>query len=591
MNRSSWTIFALVSTVSITPLLAQSSSRTRQDPKPEIRYPLGEDSLVQEGVPKGKLEGPFLFHSKIIKDTVRKYWVYIPAQYTAEKPAAVLVFQDGARAINPNGSIRAPQVLENLIAKKQIPVTIGVFITPGQRGDDFPDSIGTGNPNNRDREYDVLDDSYARMVIDEILPEVGKKYKLSSDPAERAIGGSSSGAICAFTVAWHRPDQFRNVISFIGSYTNIHGGHVYPDLVLAADKKPIRIFLQDGVNDLRRPDNLERDWHIQNQKMVAAFQEKKYDMAHVFGEGGHSDDHGGAMLPQMLRWTWRDHPEVVASPGDLVAEAAAIEPQSQELFSGFDANKDTDPSGEYTWENRFGNNTMQNSLSITMSADGTTTGVLRTQSGDNEPTESAISQPEMRGNKFLFDVTRNFRDREFISTYQGVVSKDGLKGWRLSEFGGQVRSSRWAAQRVIPSLLKPIANTDSWLFELREVGKGSISVKDGSVVFNTQATSSENWHVQAYQTGIDLDEGSQYELRFTGNSPEGRSVLVMGTINAEDWHGIGLQEEVFLGKEPREHVIRFTATDVLAEDNRIGFVLGDEVGSLKITRMSLKRLK
>ena len=233
-----------------------AQEKQRRDPEPQVRYPLGEDSLAQDGVPKGKLEGPFLFRSNIIKDTVRKYWVSVPAQYTGEKPAAVLVFQDGARAINPEGVIRVPKVLDNLIHKKQIPVTIGIYITPGQRGDEFPDSIGTGNPNNRDREYDVLNDDYARMVIEEILPEVGKKYKLSDNPRERAIGGSSSGAICAFTVAWERPEEFQNVVSFIGSFTNIHGGHVYPDLVREAEKKPIRIFLQDGVNDLRSPNNL-----------------------------------------------------------------------------------------------------------------------------------------------------------------------------------------------------------------------------------------------------------------------------------------------------------------------------------------------
>ena len=198
--------------------LAQDSNR--RAPIPQIRYELGSDSLKQEGVPEGKLEGPFLLQSKIIENTIRKYWVYVPAQYSPDQPANVLVFQDGARAINPNGVIRVPQVLENLIAKKQIPVTIGIFITPGQRGDEFPDSIGTGNPNNRDREYDVLTDAYARMLIEEILPEVGSKYNLSDDPSARVIGGSSSGGICAFTVAWQRPDAFRNVISFIGSFTN-----------------------------------------------------------------------------------------------------------------------------------------------------------------------------------------------------------------------------------------------------------------------------------------------------------------------------------------------------------------------------------
>jgi enterochelin esterase-like enzyme len=271
-------------------------------------YPLGPDSLPQEGVPKGKLEGPTLFKSKVFAGTVRQYWVYVPAQYKPDQPACVLVFQDGQRATNPKGVLRVPNVLDNLIHKKEIPVTIGIFITPGQRGDTYPDSIGMRNPNNRSVEYDSLGDKYARFIVEEMLPEVGKKYNLTKDPAGRAIGGASSGAICAFTVAWERPDQFRNVISLIGSFTNIRGGHVYPDLVRQAERKPLRVFIQDGVNDLRNPKNPKRDWHLQNQAMVAALKEKGYDMKYVFGEGGHSDDHGGAILPDILRWIWRDWP-------------------------------------------------------------------------------------------------------------------------------------------------------------------------------------------------------------------------------------------------------------------------------------------
>ena len=445
MRTSPWLVFLVACTVCESSH-AQATSLKRRDPVPQVRYDLGADSLPQVGVPKGKLEGPHLFHSDIIKDTVRKYWVYVPAQYSADEPACVLVFQDGARAINPNGSIRVPQVLENLIAKKQIPVTIGIFITPGQRGDDFPDSIGTGNPNNRDREYDVLNDAYARMLIEEILPEVGKKYNLTKDPAGRAIGGSSSGGICAFTVAWERPEEFRNVISFIGSFTNIHGGHVYPDLVRQADKKPIRIFLQDGVNDLRRPNNLERDWHIQNQKMVAAFQEKEYDMAYVFGEGGHSDDHGGALLPSMLRWIWRDYPGVETPPRDLVAAASKIKPKQQELFPGFDANTEIDPSGTWTWERRFGRSTSTYKVLIE-NKDGKLSGTCEIQRGENSPTKIVLGNPELEGNKLAFDLTREFNGRPFTVTYQGIVKDNEINGWAMLEFNGTPRDSGWSAKR------------------------------------------------------------------------------------------------------------------------------------------------
>jgi len=174
-------------------------------------------------------------------------------------------------------------------------------------GEDYPKTLGLGNPKNRAVEYDSLGDKYARFLVDEMLPEVGKKYNLTKDPAERVIGGASSGAICAFTVAWERPDQFRKVISLIGSFTDIRGGHVYPDLVKKSDKKPLRIYIQDGVNDNRNAKNPKRDWHLQNKAMVAVLEEKGYDMTYVFGEGAHSDDHGGALLPDILRWMWRDY--------------------------------------------------------------------------------------------------------------------------------------------------------------------------------------------------------------------------------------------------------------------------------------------
>src|SRR5262249_37311741 len=156
---------------------------------------------------------------------------------------------------------------------------------------------------NRATEYNALDDKYSKMIVDELLPALAKDHKISDDPNDRAIAGSSSGAICAFTVAWHRPDQFRKVISTIGSFTNIRGGHVYPDLIRESKPKPIRIFLQDGLNDLRGQRrgggyDATRDWHAQNRKMVAALTEKKYDVNYTWGIGSHSGKQGGAIMPE-----------------------------------------------------------------------------------------------------------------------------------------------------------------------------------------------------------------------------------------------------------------------------------------------------
>jgi enterochelin esterase family protein len=283
-----------------------------QQHRPEARFPdynLGPDSFLQDGVPKGKLEGPHLFRSQAFPGTVRKYWVYVPAQYSQEKAAAVLVFQDGQRATNPGGVLRVQNVLDNLIHRKEMPVTIGIFITPGQRGDEYPDSLGFRNPNNRALEYDSLGDAYARLVVDEMLPEVGKRYNLTTDPEGRAIGGASSGAIAAFTVAWERPNAFGKVISLIGSFTDIRGGHIYPEMIRNSEPRPIRIFIQDGINDNRNPDNPNRDWYLQNLKMIEALRDKDYDMNVLIGAGGHADSHGGAILPDIMRWLWRDYPK------------------------------------------------------------------------------------------------------------------------------------------------------------------------------------------------------------------------------------------------------------------------------------------
>jgi enterochelin esterase family protein len=289
-------------------------------------YPLTADSLPHPDAPKGRLEGPFAFHSRLIPHTVRRYWIFVPAQYRAEKPASVLVFQDGQRATNPEGSLRVPTVLENLIQRGDIPVTIGIFITPGNLSDAYPEDLGMRNPDHRAEEYDALDDTYARFLVEEMLPEVGKRYRLSSDPEQHAIGGTSSGAICAFTVAWHRPDVFRKVISMIGSYTSIGyrpaeagkplvpGGDLYPGLIRKSPIRPLKIFLQDGSNDLN---NEHGNWFLANQQMLSALEwanaeadrkqtpGARYTVKHVWGDGAHSDQHGGALLPDILRWLWQ----------------------------------------------------------------------------------------------------------------------------------------------------------------------------------------------------------------------------------------------------------------------------------------------
>jgi enterochelin esterase-like enzyme len=265
----------------------------------EPKFKLSADSQRKDGVPQGKVT-ELEWKSKVFEGTTRKYWTYVPAQYDGSAPANVMVFQDGHAYIGEKGQFRTTVVFDNLIHQKKMPVTIGIFLNPGHKGEDIPAIAWSAN--NRSFEYDTLSDQYARFLIEEILPEVGKSYKLTSDPANRAICGISSGGICAFTVAWQRPDTFRKVLSHVGSFTNIRGGHIYPAVIRKTDPKPIRVFLEDGSNDV---DNEHGNWWLANLQMEKALQFKKYDVKFVGSDGAHNGEHGGAILPESLVWLWR----------------------------------------------------------------------------------------------------------------------------------------------------------------------------------------------------------------------------------------------------------------------------------------------
>jgi enterochelin esterase family protein len=270
------------------------------------RYTHGPDSERREDVPRGEVTQHVWLDSKVYPGTKRRYSVYVPAQYDGETPAALMVFQDGHAFEKPAGDFRVPVVFDNLIAQGEMPVTIAVMIDPGHRGE-LPEKRGwRPRPENRSVEYDTLSDDYATFLLTEILPEVEEQYRITENPELRAICGNSSGGICAFTVAWHRPDQFRKVLSHIGSFVNIRGGHHYPAMIRKTEPKPLRVFLQDGENDL---DNQHGNWPLANQQMGKALEFAGYDYKLVFGTGAHNGNHGGAIFPDSLRWLWRDWKE------------------------------------------------------------------------------------------------------------------------------------------------------------------------------------------------------------------------------------------------------------------------------------------
>jgi enterochelin esterase-like enzyme len=268
-------------------------------------YKLGPESQPMEGVPKGEVKKAVFDKSKIYPGTTREYFVYVPKQYEAGAPAALMVFCDGGGFAKVDGQYRVPVVFDNLIAKKEMPVTIAVMVNPGMLKAAAP---GQKDRSNRSFEYDSLGDAHARFLLEELLPEALQGLNVTKDAAGWAICGNSSGGICAFTVAWERPEAFRKVVSHIGSFTNIRGGYVYPALIRASKEKPkpIRVFLQDGSNDL---DNLHGNWPLSNQEMAAALKFAGYDYEFVFGDGGHSGKHGGSIFPETLRWLWRDYPK------------------------------------------------------------------------------------------------------------------------------------------------------------------------------------------------------------------------------------------------------------------------------------------
>lgn len=286
---------------------------------PPAGPPPGPDSQVQPNTPSGDVIKAEFDQSKIYPGTWREYWVYIPRQLDRSKPAPVMVFQDGLQ-------YNAPVVFDNLIHKKSIPPLVGVFVMHGRVRAATTDALDRMN---RSFEYDSVSEDYARFLVDELLPHVAKTHglSLSADPNDRAIAGNSSGAIAAFAAAWNRPDAFRRVFSAIGTYVGLRGGNSLPMLIRKTEPRPIRIFLQDGSNDLN---NYTGNWFIANQDMLSAFEYAGYDVRHEWGDGAHNGRHATAIFPDALRWLWRDYP----APIKANAEGKSRQDVFQTLIPG-----------------------------------------------------------------------------------------------------------------------------------------------------------------------------------------------------------------------------------------------------------------
>lgn len=272
---------------------------------PAENYPVDPASVEHAGVPRGEVMKFTFTNSKIFPGTTREYWVYVPAQYKPSAPACVYINQDGLQW-------KANTVFDNLINSKEMPVTIGVFVNPGIVK--APDNNSLDRYN-RSYEYDGLGDNYARFILEEVLPDVetkktsdGREIRLSKNGNDRAIGGSSSGAICAFNAAWERPDEFSRVFSAIGTYVGLRGADRFKELIRRYEPKPIRVFLQDGSSDLNI---YAGDWWMTNQTMERALTFAGYEVNHTWGEGSHSGKQGTAIFPDVMRWLWKGWPQPV----------------------------------------------------------------------------------------------------------------------------------------------------------------------------------------------------------------------------------------------------------------------------------------
>ncbi|MFE7505208.1 alpha/beta hydrolase [Promicromonospora sp. NPDC057488] len=300
----------------------------------DVRYALGPDSRRRPGVPPGETVELRLADSAVYPGTTRTVWIHVPAAYDTARPAGLLVFQDGWWYLDPDGDVRGGIVLDNLVHDGRLPVMIGVFVDPGV----FEDRADPAERKNRNTEYDAADDRYVTFLLTEVVPEVRRRYAVTDDPDRWGVVGGSSGGNCAFTAAWHRPDRFRRVVGFLSSFAQMPGGNPYPAALAGEPRKPLRIFLQAGHRDLGW-DRPERNWLAENLRVAAALAEAGYDFRLVLGDGGHNPNHAGVLLPDALRWAWRD-----AAPSDPATRPPSALPSDPP--SGPATDPTTDPTTE-----------------------------------------------------------------------------------------------------------------------------------------------------------------------------------------------------------------------------------------------------
>lgn len=411
-------------------VLFQSNHTQAQQEGP---YKTDPASVRKPDVPRGKIIRAKFANSKVFPGTERDYAIYVPKQYDPKKPACLMVFQDGIGFLNERGPAKTPIVFDNLIHSGEMPVTIGLFINPGV----IPAQNEKAQARyNRSLEYDAIDDRYAKFLVDELLPVIKKDYAISDDPNDRGICGSSSGGIAAFNVAWQRPDQFRRVYTMVGTYIGLRGANEMSVLVRKTEPKPIRIYLQDGSNDL----NIYcGDWWVANQGMLSALKFGGYEVEHVWGQGGHNKKQGGAVLPNAMRYIWKDWPKKVETHlgkrGSRAPEVL-IDGEKWNLVHKIDDKNDhlinpvTDNAGNLYFASRLGGDVFKFSKSGETSVLWTAKNLM------------AVEVPTKQNNRSLISglSLNRFRELHVVLPFRNSIVKIGPDSDKLNSLASNVNA-------------------------------------------------------------------------------------------------------------------------------------------------------
>ncbi len=353
--------------------------------------------LKPEDILPGEIKQCQFNTSQIFPGTVRDVTVFIPAQYDGSKPVCVYVKTDGYR---PNEKT----MLETMIAGKEMPVTVGVFVRPGEVPAPMQGTLGRRN---RDFEYDGVSDNNVRFLVDELLPFIAKEFNLnlSTDGNDRCMAGGSSGGIAALTAAWNRPDAFSRVYAASGSWVAFRGGHEFPTMMRKFEAKPIRAFLTTATRDM---ENAAGDWYLLDLEMDKALKFSGYDYQFRVIDGRHVAGYA-EHWQEAMAYLWKGWPErVQAGPSSPRAQEILIPGENWQLVAeGFKSTRGPacNSKGEVYFADTSSDRIHRINLDGTVSEFATDTG--RAHCVTVGPNDNLFTISEKSGKLMRYDVDGN----------------------------------------------------------------------------------------------------------------------------------------------------------------------------------------